>query len=138
MFRFIFRFSFSMRFFFDIFAFIFCLQTLLKMFCYLSIYRLNHVKCLKNWKQWNIYETTLLKFCFFSFYFEEILTSFRENHYFEKNSMLFVCLFYSFISFINRWSIWKKLKICYFNDFDVSSFSLWYDLKKFWTLYVFH
>ena len=48
---FFFSFFFSMRFFFDIFSFFFCLQTLLKTFCHLSIYRLNHVKRFKNWKQ---------------------------------------------------------------------------------------
>ena len=86
-------------FFFDIFALIFCLQTLSKTFNHLLIYWLNHVKCFKNWKQWNIYETTLLKFRFFSFYFEKVLISFRKNHYLEKISMLFVFLLFCSLIF---------------------------------------
>ena len=100
----IFRFfSFSIRiFFFDIFAFIFCLQTLSKTFRHLLIYRLNHVKCFQNWKQWNIHETTLLKFCFFFVLFWENIDFFiSKKLLFWKNQHV-VCLFCSFIFFINR------------------------------------
>ena len=77
---------------------VFCLQTLSRAFCHLSIYRLNRVKCLKSWKQWDIHEETLLKFRFSSLYFEKVLISSWKNHYFEevKACCLFVVLLVRF------------------------------------------
>ena len=139
-FDFIYLFFFSICFdaflFLDIFAFIFCLQTLSRTFRHLLIYWLSHANCLKSWKQWNIHETALLKFRFFSLYFEKVLISSREITTLKKLACccLFVLLVLS-IS-INRWSImiWKNIKVVVvlmnsmFRLFR--SFSIWESFKS--------
>ena len=95
-----FSFDFIYLVFFSIFknfSLFFCLQTLSRTFCHLSIYRLNRVKCFQSWKQWNIYENALLTFRFFSFYFEKVLI-FSKSLLRKSFSMLFVCLFVFFLS----------------------------------------
>ena len=84
-------------FFFSIFydlSFVFCLQTLSKTFRHVLICRLSHIKCHKSWKRWNIHENAFFTFrSSLSLYFERVLISLRENHYFEKiNMLLFVVL----------------------------------------------
>ena len=93
---FFFSIFFDAHFFLDIFAFFFCLQTLSKTFRHLLIYWLNHAKCFKNWKRWNIHENAFFTFRSLSFYFEKILIFRRKSHYFEKINMLFVCSFIFF------------------------------------------
>ena len=132
-FHFFFSICFDAFSFFDSFSLVFCLQTLSKTFRYLLIYRLNHVKCFQNWKQWNIQENALLTFRFSSFCFEKILIFLRKSHYFEKIKHVVCLLFCSFAFSINRWSIWKNIKVVVvvvlLNSMSRLSRSI-FDLKK--------